>query len=173
MLTPKIFPLVMPSWVGSLASRFLSLATGLPRTTSGGCGPSSSESFAVFDPESSSWRTSQGSLLPEWETYSVTWPRAGMTRSGRAYLLPRLVPPISAGDSSLWPTPRASGVAASASMEVVHNIAEPRGNLEEVVAKHVGPSPDRFLNPQFVEWLMGFPQGWTDLKDSGTPSSPK
>jgi hypothetical protein len=21
------------------------------------------------------------------------------------------------------------------------------------------------LNPQFVEWLMGFPIGWTDLKD--------
>ncbi len=24
------------------------------------------------------------------------------------------------------------------------------------------------LNPQWVEWLMGFPSGWTDLEDSGT-----
>jgi hypothetical protein len=24
------------------------------------------------------------------------------------------------------------------------------------------------LNPQWVEWLMGFPDGWTDLEDSET-----
>jgi hypothetical protein len=29
------------------------------------------------------------------------------------------------------------------------------------------------LNPAWVEWLMGFPQGWTDLGASGTPSSPR
>jgi hypothetical protein len=25
------------------------------------------------------------------------------------------------------------------------------------------------LNPQWVEWLMGFPDGWTDLSASETP----
>jgi hypothetical protein len=29
------------------------------------------------------------------------------------------------------------------------------------------------LNPEWVEWLMGFPTAWTDLKDSETPSSHK
>jgi len=29
------------------------------------------------------------------------------------------------------------------------------------------------LNPPWVEWLMGFPIGWTDLGGSETPSSPK
>ena len=29
------------------------------------------------------------------------------------------------------------------------------------------------LNPVFVEWLMGFPLGWTDLDASETPSCPK
>ncbi len=29
------------------------------------------------------------------------------------------------------------------------------------------------LNPTWVEWLMGFPLGWTDLEGSATPSSPK
>ena len=29
------------------------------------------------------------------------------------------------------------------------------------------------LNPTWVEWLMGFPTGWTDLGDSETPSCPK
>jgi len=29
------------------------------------------------------------------------------------------------------------------------------------------------LNPEFVEWLMGFPPGWSDLGASETPSSPR
>jgi hypothetical protein len=29
------------------------------------------------------------------------------------------------------------------------------------------------LNPPWVEWLMGFPLGWTDLEVSATPSSHK
>jgi hypothetical protein len=29
------------------------------------------------------------------------------------------------------------------------------------------------LNPTWVEWLMGFPLGWTDLEPSATPSSRK
>ena len=29
------------------------------------------------------------------------------------------------------------------------------------------------LNPPWVEWLMGFPLGWTDLEPSATQSSPK
>ena len=102
---PQIFPTAMPSSADSLANRFLSLAHEPPKTTPDGFGPSSSESFAMFDPDTSSWKTSQGSLLPEWETFSETWPRSGMTRNGKAFRLPRLVPHISAGESSSWPTP--------------------------------------------------------------------
>jgi len=29
------------------------------------------------------------------------------------------------------------------------------------------------LNPTWVEWLMGYPAEWTDLKDSATPSCRK
>jgi hypothetical protein len=52
-------------------------------------------------------------------------------------------------------------------------------------ANNVNPKPNRFrglvaavnetsgnggkLNPTWVEWLMGFPLGWTDLEDSETP----
>jgi hypothetical protein len=37
----------------------------------------------------------------------------------------------------------------------------------------VGPKAGLKLQPAFVEWMMGYPIGWTDLKDSETPSSPK
>lgn len=29
------------------------------------------------------------------------------------------------------------------------------------------------VNPEYAEWLMGFPVGWTALPDSETPSSPR
>jgi hypothetical protein len=41
--------------------------------------------------------------------------------------------------------------------------------LNEEVGKNLGLK----LQPAFVEWLMGFPLGWTDLSVSVTPSSPK
>ncbi len=251
---PRIFPTAMPSWEGSLASRFLSLAQGSPKTIRGGSGPSSSESFAIYDPDTSSWKTCQVSLLPEWETFSETWPRSGMTRSGRAFPLPRLVPHISAGDSSLWPTPQAQEMEPTESYiqemleagvdgsrlylpgrkwhsrrtlaRVVHvpwptpTRADGEGgpgssgrdggdNLRTAVTKaelapdgavmpyptptasrtdtasmaqaryNADSRPDAIsqgggqLNPTWVEWLMGFPEGWTDLEDSETPSSPK
>jgi DNA (cytosine-5)-methyltransferase 1 len=39
-----------------------------------------------------------------------------------------------------------------------------KSNLEEVVAGEVGDATGK-LNPTWVEWLMGYPEGWTDLKD--------
>ena len=30
-----------------------------------------------------------------------------------------------------------------------------------------------YLNPEWIEWLMGFPLRWTDLEDSETLSSRK
>ena len=32
-----------------------------------------------------------------------------------------------------------------------------------------GDGSNGALNPQWVEWLMGYPEGWTDLKDLETP----
>jgi hypothetical protein len=31
------------------------------------------------------------------------------------------------------------------------------------------PPASGSLNPEWVEWLMGFPEGWTDLNPSETP----
>ena len=38
-----------------------------------------------------------------------------------------------------------------------------------VVAKRSEPQNLGSLNPVFVEWMMGYPRGWTDLTD-GTES---
>jgi hypothetical protein len=68
-------------------------------------GASTPDSFASYDPATSSWRTSQLSLLEEWSVFSGTWPRAGMTRSGTAFRLRPLAPLTGGTGSGLLPTP--------------------------------------------------------------------
>ena len=65
-------------------------------------------SLARYDPVTCSWRTSQLCLDGVLETFSETWPRSGMMRSGTAFPLRPLVPLTAATGSGLWPTPRAN-----------------------------------------------------------------
>lgn len=246
-----------------------SLAAAERRTTSGGSGLRRGPSFATYDLRGRCWRTYRVYLSGEWETYSETWPRSGMTRSGTAYPLAPSAPRTSAtgysssphqaefptpsataygssGNGSgnnttsrgrpsletmaaraMWPTPRAQDAKHStptdyelnrdAAKDLLHvRVARvwptpratdgshggrvtPRkgregGNLIEAVsARTIWPTPTArdagrgagwdepgrplservggALNPTWVEWLMGFPPGWTDLGPSATPSS--
>ena len=72
--------------------------------------------------------------------------------------------------SEKWPTPRASDYKGSTSAEAMGKAAA-RGfnpNLPEATAASVGGGK---LNPTWVEWLMGWPLGWTDLKPLETDKS--
>ena len=149
-------------------------------------------SLARYDRATSSWKTSQLCLGGGLETFLETWPRSGMMRSGIAYRLPTLAPLTAATASGLWLTPRANDG------EKRGEIANDIRSVLPAAAKH-WPTPtsrdwrsgkasqatmDRnarplsevvggTLNPTWVEWLMGFPLGWTDCDLSATPSSPK
>lgn len=117
----------------------------------------SPESFASFDPDSSSWRTSQASLFEGWTPYSGTWPQAGMTRSGTAFRLRPSVPRTYERESGFWPTPLASETG-------YRTVAYSQGG--KALSTILGGTP----NPEFLEWLMGFPTGWTDAELSEIPS---
>jgi hypothetical protein len=71
-------------------------------------GPSIPVLLASYDPATSSWKTSQHCLVEGLQTFSETWPRSGMMRSGTAYQLPPLVPLTDATASGYWPTPNAT-----------------------------------------------------------------
>ena len=71
-----------------------------------------------------------------------------------------------AGAVKLWPTPNASDNRDRGSMR------DPAIQRRIKLGKQVGLSmavkdganqETGSLNPQWVEWLMGFPEGWTDL----------
>ena len=65
-----------------------------------------------------------------------------------------------------WPTPTVQ--MSRPDMNRQNRPASGSDDLGSVIKKQTGGQ----LNPTWVEWLMGFPLGWTDLKPSETPSSP-
>ena len=95
-----------------------------------------------------------------------------------------------AARGQMWPTPtaddannvtRASGTYQSLTREIwrTPQSRDWKGQTSEKWANRpTGDQtpglPDQVggqLNPTWVEWLMGYPLGWTALKDSATPSS--
>jgi hypothetical protein len=76
-------------------------------------GQKSSGLLATYDRASSSWKTSQTSLLAlpssqglGLEEFSETWPRSGSMRNGIAFRLPPLAPRTEETEFGLWPTPQ-------------------------------------------------------------------
>ena len=88
----------------SPASLFPMPAGVKPKKTIAGSGLNTPVFLASYDPDSCSWRTSQGSLTSMAEVplakFSGTWPRSGMTLNGTAYRLLPSVPRTSVTESS-------------------------------------------------------------------------
>ena len=71
---------------------------------------------------------------------------------------------------AMWPTPAARDYKGANSYERTKNKLEQgeraqMGQLPNAVMMQEGKQISGSLNPQWVEWLMGYPEGWTDLKD--------
>lgn len=137
------------------------------------------------------WLATAGDGFSE---YLETWPRSGLMRNGTAYQLPPLVRLTGETAYGLLPTPTAtdygsnqsssSGAAVRPSLQTMarrNMLPTPLARdwksggrsksslakgfsmqLPEIVKQFEGSG---VLNPEWVEWLMGFPIGWTDLED--------
>ena len=68
----------------------------------------------------------------------------------------------------MWGTPRAA-MGETRNHTVYERSLDKPQNLENQVATSNPSAIGGKLNPMWVEWLMGFPLGWTDLEDSATP----
>lgn len=136
-------------------------------------------SLAKYDLDLRSWRTAQSSLLEGLGEYSETWPAWGSMRNGECW--ERTMPALRTcgTDYGLWPTPCATDSSdrkVSARMHATKNgtfkhIGE-NGTLSQVrlsqVVKHRTPDGVGRMNPDWVEWLMGWPIGQTELKPLAT-----
>ena len=133
------------------------------------CGWKWPESSMKYDPDSRSWKTRQCSLLGGLVEFSETWPRSGTMRNGESWERPTLERRTEENESGSWPTPMKSTAGKS-----------PK-TLELVISGHCHMTLDRALairgdgvglpNPMWVEWLMGWPQGWTSMDALETDKS--
>jgi hypothetical protein len=147
-----------------------------------GCGHTWRGWLAKLDPDSCLWKTAQCSLLEEEPESLQILPRSGMTRGGLLWERPMSERRTNATEFGSWPTPTVCGNynrkglsptsgdgLATAVMKwptpTAHNAKEGGFQSEHqrntpTLAAQAGGS----LNPMWVEWLMGWPLGWTDLK---------
>ena len=69
----------------------------------------------------------------------------------------------------MWPTPTAGKLCGGAGARQKIKALETSGQITEEERRSMASRSGGQLNPTWVEWLMGFPIGWTDLKDSEMP----
>ena len=67
----------------------------------------------------------------------------------------------------MWPTPSVTTTGGPT------GLGGGSGNRKKLQALGLAKMATGALNPRWVEWLMGYPDGWTDLEDSAMPSSHK
>ena len=144
-------------------------------------------SFAKWSPATSTWRTRQVSLLGDSEEFSETWPRWGSMRDGECLALTTPMLATSGKESGFWPTIRASDSERGGRGDLLQavrgntnshfkkyptpraNDSQKRGNFNPAekrngLAGAIRSESHGLLNPNWVEWLMGWPIGWTALQ---------
>lgn len=139
-------------------------------------------SFAKWSPESSTWKIRQCSLLGGSEEFLETWPRWGSMRDGECLALTTPELPTSAKEYGFWPTIRATDGERGGRGDLLQAV---RGNANNhyrmystPVASDTGHRKKKYsqggtalsmqvggpLNPDWIEWLMGWPIKWTALE---------
>ena len=134
------------------------------------CGAKWRGSFTRYDHDSSLWKTHQCSLLGDLESFSETWPQWGLMRNGECWEQQTLERTIRGTESGFvgqtFPTPDAScgqrgtqphwTPKRKSGHQAQYTINQAVRDLEQ--------SSGGKLNPVWLEWVMGWPMHWTDLR---------
>ena len=133
------------------------------------CGEKWQGSFVKWDRDLSLWKTHQCSLLGDLEPFLETWPQWGLMRDGECWeqrTLEQTIRGTEFGLSQKWPTPDAS--CGQRGTQPNWTPKRKSGHHAQYTinqaVRDMEQSNGGKLNPMWVEWLMGWPMGWTDLK---------
>jgi hypothetical protein len=142
------------------------LASEQAKQTNATCGPTSEMPLATYDPDTRSWKMYGDISLWGEQPSLENLPPSGMTQNGVLFQQPAWARITDAIESLLWPTP---------TVDDSKNVYPKSNRIRGLVAA-VNDScltdpiyaptfaAGGKLNPTWVEWLMGFPPGWTDLE---------
>jgi hypothetical protein len=134
------------------------------------CGGNTHDLLAKLDPSTQSWRTCQHSFLERagdgLERFLETWPESGTMQDGVAYRHPTVAHPISATGYGYWPTPTTRDWKGARKPETLAAKGRNHTNsLPDAIRATVAGK----VSAKFVEWLMGYPIGWTHLNQNELP----
>lgn len=125
-----------------------------------GSGVRCSASFASYDPDSSSWRTSQHCLIEGLDEFSQTLPASGSMRNGKLYEHPVLGHLTEGSASLLLPTPTRSMGKRGWGLSRTGRARYSRQVIKD--AFRFGYKPPIGL----LEWMMGLPQDFTSVESA-------
>lgn len=128
------------------------------------CGLKWRELSVRFDLSLSAWkihRDSEEKVLP-WS--SVTLPKWGMAVNGFVFQHLTAERPMKETGCGLWPTAKATIRGDCPSERLRRTPDLPSAIKMRPLPDGSEPLQDGQLNPQWVEWFMGWPIGWTELK---------
>lgn len=129
-----------------------------------GCGRKWRESSVRYDLNSCLWRTRRDSLEKVSPWSLVTLPKWGMAASGFVYQHQTAARPMKGIAFGLWPTAKATIRGDCPSERKRRTPDLPAAIKIRPLPNGLTPPQDGQLNPQWVEWFMGWPIGWTELK---------
>ena len=118
-------------------------------------------SSAKWNPDTSSWKTHQCSLLEGWESFSETWPKWGMMLDGEFWELPAWVPNTDENEYGFLPTPLASDGDGGGICRTKNGREY---NLRDWWANQGLGGKRQQRRPEFWEWVMGWPENWSALE---------
>lgn len=133
--------------------------------TRAACGSRWRELSVRYDRITHSWRTHRSLWDEDLSGLSLTLPSWGMTLDGVCWEPTTPAPPTRENESGLWPTPCAQGNQTGGPVGLGGGSAARAKLLEicenEQEAKAMGCGK---LNPEFAEWLLGWPINWTSIE---------
>jgi len=187
-LQPSTVSASMDAWIQSLSASHVktSQSQASKKELSKAQGQDSSlkpaELFAKYDQGIFLSKTSQDSFLTNsCQSYSESFPKWGSMHSGECFRQEMWVAPILEKESSSWPTPAMRDYKGTYNtivrkdgkcrLDQLANASIYTGPLAQAKQKNgnessnndpTSPQPlKKRLNPNFVEWLMGVPVGWS------------
>ncbi len=126
-----------------------------------------------FDHDSCSWKTRQPSLFEDLSESLETLPRWGLMLDGECFPDDMLEPPTQESACGWWPTPMSGPCCRSQTVEstlrLIHRDAVSQETtmtavMRAAIQQSLQYPPRGNLNPLWIEWLMGWCIGWTDLQ---------
>jgi hypothetical protein len=127
--------------------------------------------LARLDQDSSLWRIPQCSLITDSTECLQTFPNWGLMRDGVLWEQTMLAHPTEGNDFGWWPTPVASDYMTGQTNGITYTgkrfVRTSHKTGTEFGAKLTSAyrlMTGKHLPASFTEWMMGFPQDWTELR---------